>query len=153
MATQLEAMFPAQQNSEATSLDGAPSRMRVRSKKRRTVSTTKPGAPVVTDPVTAYLSKIGEVHLLDRAGEQRVAQAIEEGTWESFDALLSLPYGRTELLESSRRLPRFRCLRCRRGEPPLLLCRPPDVGHPHPAPFGRKRRSWSRRVSGRPSAR
>ena len=111
MATQLEAMFPAPQDSDTSPFSGAPTRLRVRGQRRKAV-TTKPEAPVVTDPVTAYLSKIGEVHLLDRAGEQRVAKEIEEGTWESFDALLSLPYGRTELLESSRRLSEDIMYRC-----------------------------------------
>jgi len=68
------------------------------------VSTLIQPAKGVVDPVTAYLSKIGEVHLLDRAGEQRVAREIEEGTWQVFDALLAMPYTRKELLESSRRL-------------------------------------------------
>ena len=63
---------------------------------RRRIS--KAGQEDLADPVTAYLSKIGEVRLLNRAGEQRVARDIEEGTWEVF-GLLSLP---TELLESSR---------------------------------------------------
>ncbi|MGB0589504.1 MAG: sigma-70 family RNA polymerase sigma factor [Myxococcota bacterium] len=66
----------------------------------------------MVDPVTAYLSKIGKVRLLNRAGEQRVAQAFEEGTWEVFDALLTLPYGERELMESSRRLREDIMYRC-----------------------------------------
>lgn len=103
MATHLEATFPARHDTDGSLPADAPKQLR--SRQRRQIPST-PGAPAtpVTDPVTAYLSKIGEVHLLDRAGEQRVARDIEEGTWAAFDALLSLPYGARELLESSRRL-------------------------------------------------
>jgi len=103
MATQLEAMISVHRHSDEAFPADAPTQMRQRARRGATTKSTGP-APPVTDPVTAYLSKIGEVHLLNRAGEQRVAREIEEGTWEVFDALLSLPYGRTELLESSRRL-------------------------------------------------
>ncbi|MGM0574378.1 MAG: sigma-70 family RNA polymerase sigma factor [Myxococcota bacterium] len=64
------------------------------------------------DPVSAYLRRIGEVDLLDRKGEQRVAREIEEGTCQVFDALLALPFGRRELLESSSRLLRDVGYRC-----------------------------------------
>ena len=56
------------------------------------------------DPVSTYLRNIGEVELLNRQGEQRVAREIEDGTCEIFDALLALPYGRRELLQASERL-------------------------------------------------
>jgi len=111
MATQLEAMIPATRSTDVDFPADAPTQMRRRARKAATTTSTG-GAPPVTDPVTAYLSKIGEVHLLKRAGEQRVAREIEEGTWEVFDALLALPYGRTELLESSRRLSEDVMYRC-----------------------------------------
>jgi RNA polymerase primary sigma factor len=56
------------------------------------------------DAVTAYLRQIGSVELLDRAGEQRVAREIEQGTTEAFEALLQLDFGRTQVLGSVHRI-------------------------------------------------
>jgi len=56
------------------------------------------------NPILVYLQRIGDVRLLNRLGEQKVAQQIEEGTEEVFEALLAMPFGRRELLESGRRL-------------------------------------------------
>ena len=56
------------------------------------------------NPILVYLQRIGDVRLLNREGEQRVAQQIEEGTEAVFQALLAMPYGRRELLEAGRRL-------------------------------------------------
>ncbi len=56
------------------------------------------------NPIMVYLQRIGDVRLLNRLGEQRIAQQIEDGTAEVFDALLALPFGRRELLGASRRL-------------------------------------------------
>jgi len=49
--------------------------------------------------VTAYLSRIGTVDLLDREGEQRVAREIEAGTTEAFEALLGMGVGHSRLLD------------------------------------------------------
>jgi len=56
------------------------------------------------NPILVYLQRIGDVRLLNRLGEQKVAQQIEEGTEQVFEALLALPYGRRELLDASKRL-------------------------------------------------
>ena len=56
------------------------------------------------NPILVYLQRIGDVRLLNRLGEQRIARQIEEGTTEVFDVLLSMPYGRRELLGASERL-------------------------------------------------
>jgi len=56
------------------------------------------------NPILVYLQRIGDVRLLNRLGEQRIARQIEEGTAEVFDVLLSMPYGRRELLGASARL-------------------------------------------------
>jgi RNA polymerase primary sigma factor len=56
------------------------------------------------DAVTAYLRQIGTVELLDRAGEQRVAREIEQGTTEAFEALLGLEFGRNQILGSVERI-------------------------------------------------
>ena len=58
------------------------------------------------NPIMVYLRKIGDVSLLNRIGEQAVARQIEEGTVAVFDALLSMPFGRRELLDASERLMR-----------------------------------------------
>jgi RNA polymerase primary sigma factor len=111
MATQLEASFPRSEDTGRALPSDAPSRKRREG--RSAALTAMPGAPhAVVDPVTAYLSKIGQVRLLNRAGEQQVARAFEEGTWEVFDALLALPYGERELLDSSRRLREDIIYRC-----------------------------------------
>ncbi|TNF29611.1 MAG: sigma-70 family RNA polymerase sigma factor [Deltaproteobacteria bacterium] len=56
------------------------------------------------NPILVYLQRIGDVRLLNRLGEQHIARQIEEGTTEVFDVLLSMPYGRRELLGASARL-------------------------------------------------
>ncbi len=56
------------------------------------------------NPILVYLQRIGDVRLLNRLGEQTVAQQIEDGTEAVFDALLRMPYSRRELLESADRL-------------------------------------------------
>ncbi len=56
------------------------------------------------NPILVYLQRVGDVRLLNRLGEQKVAQQIEEGTEEVFEALLAMPFGRRELLDSGRRL-------------------------------------------------
>ena len=90
MAIQLEAMLPGSQDATRNHPSDAPTGpLRMKRGGERRIS--KAGQEDPADPVTAYLSKIGEVRLLNRAGEQRVARDIEEGTWEVFDALLSLP--------------------------------------------------------------
>ena len=108
MATQLEASYPGLDPSKQGLPSDAPQRL---SRQREVVLTGAVG-PTLVDPVTAYLAKIGQVSLLNRAGEQEVARAFEEGTWQVIDALLSLPYGQNELLESSRRLREDVVYRC-----------------------------------------
>lgn len=56
------------------------------------------------NPILVYLQRIGDVRLLNRLGEQTVAQQIEEGTEQVFEALLKMPFSRRELLESGERL-------------------------------------------------
>lgn len=56
------------------------------------------------NPILVYLQRIGDVRLLNRLGEQTVAQQIEEGTEQVFEALLRMPFSRRELLESGERL-------------------------------------------------
>ncbi|MBL8784016.1 MAG: sigma-70 family RNA polymerase sigma factor [Deltaproteobacteria bacterium] len=56
------------------------------------------------NPILVYLQRIGDVRLLNRLGEQKVAQQIEEGTEQVFEALLTMPYGRRELLDAGKRL-------------------------------------------------
>ena len=52
-----------------------------------------------TDPLLVYLKRIGEVSLLNRAGEQDVAKRIETANRRIFRVLLSTTFGRAELLE------------------------------------------------------
>jgi RNA polymerase primary sigma factor len=64
------------------------------------------------NPVTAYLSRVGDVGLLNREGEQRVARQIEAGTEAMFEALLAIPGCARDLLGCGERLledPSFRC--------------------------------------------
>lgn len=56
------------------------------------------------DPIALYLQRLGDVQLLTRSGEQHIAQKIESGSLEVFDALLSIPKIRQELRESGQRL-------------------------------------------------
>ncbi|MCA9516576.1 MAG: hypothetical protein KC635_16660, partial [Myxococcales bacterium] len=56
------------------------------------------------NPVMVYLQRIGDVQLLNRLGEQRISQQIEEGTIQVFEALLGMRFGRDELLGASQRL-------------------------------------------------
>ena len=111
MATQLEAMLPSSEETTRPNHSDAPSRTSS-VKPQRKHQRRDAASDELVDPVTAYLAKIGEVRLLNRAGEQRVAREIEEGTWEVFDALLATPFGRLELLESSRRLREDVLYRC-----------------------------------------
>jgi RNA polymerase primary sigma factor len=60
--------------------------------------------PGEINPIVLYLQKLGEVRLLSREGEQRVAREIEEGTFAAFHALLAIPFGRRALLEAADRL-------------------------------------------------
>ncbi len=61
-------------------------------------ATRKPDE-IGTDPLLVYLRRIGEVNLLNRAGEQQVAQRIETANRRIFRVLLSTDFGRIELLE------------------------------------------------------
>jgi RNA polymerase primary sigma factor len=54
---------------------------------------------VGTDPLLVYLRRIGEVNLLNRKGEQEVAQRIEDADRRVFRMLLGTEFGRRELLE------------------------------------------------------
>jgi RNA polymerase primary sigma factor len=100
MATQPETVFRSDADSGPRDLDAA----RPRRAPRRAEARLREAFDEPVDTVAAYLRRIGEVSLLDRRGEQRVAREIEEGTAQVFDALLALPFGRRELLDSSRRL-------------------------------------------------
>ncbi|MCC6621194.1 MAG: sigma-70 family RNA polymerase sigma factor [Deltaproteobacteria bacterium] len=97
----------------ATQLEAANGRRKGEDKKRAEPVAAK--RPAVRDPegdadlgelnpILVYLQRIGDVRLLNRLGEQKVAQQIEEGTEQVFEALLTLPYGRRELLDASKRL-------------------------------------------------
>jgi RNA polymerase primary sigma factor len=100
MATQPETVYMSDADSGPRDLDFE----RPRRAPRRTEARLRAAFDEPVDTVAAYLRRIGEVSLLDRRGEQRVAREIEDGTNQVFDALLALPYGRRELLDSSRRL-------------------------------------------------
>ena len=89
MATQLEARPTVENENQAHGSGPGP----LRSAPLR--AATEQEQP---DSVTAYLRQIGAVDLLDRAGEQRIAREIEAGTTEAFEALLSIPFGHTRLL-------------------------------------------------------
>ena len=117
MATQFEASSPRNEDAARSMPTDAPSRKQ-RERSMAAVQALATAQYGMVDPITAYLSKIGKVRLLNRAGEQRVARAFEEGTWEVFDALLDLPYGERELLESSRRLREDIIYRCQVLESP-----------------------------------
>ena len=95
MATQLEARPTVENENEAHGPGQAP----LRAVPRRAASDTDQA-----DSVTAYLRQIGAVDLLDRAGEQRIAREIEAGTTEAFEALLSVPYGHSRLLNCVARI-------------------------------------------------
>ena len=101
MATQFEASVPSPlERADAPRRNGTSKRSA-----RRNMNQMLGGSlnePL--DSVSAYLRRIGEVELLDREGEQRVAREIEQGNCAIFDALLATPFGRRELLESSGRL-------------------------------------------------
>jgi len=56
------------------------------------------------DSVTAYLRRIGDVGLLDRDGEQEVAQAMEDGNTLVFEGLMAVPQCRELLLSGGKRL-------------------------------------------------
>ncbi len=102
MATELEAIVGS--NTDPTAAPrGLETRRRPTTGRRRT-ETSRRTFDEPLDPVSTYLRKIGEVDLLNRQGEQRVAREIEEGTCQVFDALLALPFGRRELLDASERL-------------------------------------------------
>ena len=102
MATELEAIVGSNPGPTAAPRD-LENRRRAGTTRRRT-ETTRGAFDEPLDPVSTYLRKIGEVDLLNRQGEQRVAREIEEGTCQVFDALLALPFGRSELLDASQRL-------------------------------------------------
>lgn len=57
-----------------------------------------------TNSIVAYLSRIGETPLLTREQEQVLAIAIEEGNYETFLALVKIPFCRDHLLEFPNRL-------------------------------------------------
>ncbi len=64
------------------------------------------------NPVAAYLARVGDVGLLNRDGEQRVARQIESGTEAMFEALLAIPGCARDLFGCGARLledPSFRC--------------------------------------------
>jgi RNA polymerase primary sigma factor len=56
------------------------------------------------NPVSAYLQRVGDVCLLNRDGEQRVARQIEEGTELMFEAVLAIPACAEELMGCGQRL-------------------------------------------------
>ncbi len=76
------------------------------------VGTSVDELPSELDPVVVYLQRVGDVRLLNRLGEQTVAQQIEEGTQAVFEALLAMPLGRRELLDSGNRLLEDLTYRC-----------------------------------------
>jgi RNA polymerase primary sigma factor len=80
----------------------------------RVASTRRVGDEFSTelDPIVVYLQRVGDVRLLNRLGEQTVAQQIEEGTQAVFEALLAMPLGRRELLEAGERLLEDVAYRC-----------------------------------------
>ena len=97
MAIQLEATTTQLPNSgTAAKKRAAPKRRDARDADRET------GEEL--NPILVYLQRIGDVRLLNRLGEQTIARQIEEGTRDVFDVLLSMPYGRRELLGASERL-------------------------------------------------
>ena len=68
--------------------------------------------PEEFNPVTTYLARVGDVGLLSRDGEQRVARQIEAGTEAMFEALLAIPGCARDLLGCGQRLledPGYRC--------------------------------------------
>lgn len=73
-----------------------------KAKRRRPKAAELEGTGI--NAVSVYLQGIGSVGLLDRAGEQAVAQQIEEGTRKVFGALFEMPFSRAELLNSGQRL-------------------------------------------------
>ncbi|MFO0751156.1 MAG: sigma-70 family RNA polymerase sigma factor [Myxococcota bacterium] len=105
----------------ATQLEASNGKKKLETKKRpegRTVRRDLPRDGESDDslgdlnPILVYLQRIGDVRLLNRLGEQKVAQQIEEGTEEVFEALLTMPYGRRELLDCSKRLLEDVAYRC-----------------------------------------
>jgi len=96
MAIQLEA-------TSTRSPSEAPAKRRATPKKRDARAEDREGGEEL-NPILVYLQRIGDVRLLNRLGEQRVAMQIEEGTSDVFGVLLSMPYGRRELLGASERL-------------------------------------------------
>jgi len=96
MATQLEHV--------AASVDQTSSEKRIGrvNPSERRVSRDFGDEPV--NPIMVYLRKIGDVSLLNREGEQRIAQMIEGGTLRVFEALLEMPFGQRELFGASARL-------------------------------------------------
>jgi RNA polymerase primary sigma factor len=80
----------------------------------RRVAATRGAASQMEEfnPVTAYLARVGDVGLLNREGEQRVARQIESGTEAMFEALLAIPGCARDLLGCGQRLledPGYRC--------------------------------------------
>ncbi len=56
------------------------------------------------NPILVYLQRIGDVRLLNRLGEQKIAQEIEAGMAEVFGSILAMPFGRESLSMAARRL-------------------------------------------------
>jgi len=92
---------------------------------RKKSKATKPAAGVKSgrvyveefNPVSAYLQRIGDVCLLNRDGEQRVARQIETGTEQMFEALLAIPSCANELMGCGRRLVEDLSYRCEVMDP------------------------------------
>ena len=79
---------------------------------RRVEAARRAVEPEEFNPVTAYLARVGDVGLLSRDGEQRVARQIEAGTEAMFEALLAIPGCARDLLGCGQRLledPGYRC--------------------------------------------
>ncbi len=73
----------------------APASLVITGTMRRKVSYEETG----TEPMLVYLKQIGEVDLLTRAGEQAVAQQIEDSNQGVFRVVLACAAGRRDLLE------------------------------------------------------
>ncbi|HIA02144.1 MAG TPA: hypothetical protein EYN66_09565, partial [Myxococcales bacterium] len=90
------------QNTQQTNLDLNPDRAQQKEASAAVGRNSRFGVSdkeVGTDPLLVYLRRIGEVGLLNRKGEQEVAQRIETADRRIFRILLSTELGRRELLD------------------------------------------------------
>jgi len=115
MTTQLETTTRVKSGTKRTSTGSREANWLMRQQKQHEKLSDDGFQPVVNaaateepiedlNPILVYLQRIGDVRLLNRLGEQKVAQQIEEGTEEVFEALLTMPFGRRELLDAGKRL-------------------------------------------------